>query len=450
MLEEYTKLWEGVLTEVQLSTSKGNFATWFKGTYIIKIDDGTVHVGVPSPFAYDWLSSKFHNETLRALRKLNEHVRALEYIIVKEDDRRRMEEKKKAQVAPTMSIPLDNYYVNKDDNLNPRYLFDNFIVGPFNELAHAASQAVMRNPGTVYNPLFIYGNTGVGKTHLIQAVGNHIKQKFPEKKVFYLTSERFGSEYFNSLQSNSAQQFKDKYRKYDVIIMDDIQFFSNKEKFQEELFHLFNTFINTNRQLVFSSDKHPHHIPDLEDRLKTRFASGMIVDIPVPDHESKMAIFKSKIATYGIGVAEEIIDFLARNVDVSIREMEGMVNIIACQTQLKGRDLTLLEVKNLVKNSSKPKKNVPVKDVVKLIAEFYNVKEDSVYDKTRKKEVVKPRQVIMYILREDFNISFPSIGEKLGHRDHTTVIHSCEKIKEDIKTNHLLAEEISQIRTMLV
>ena len=346
-------------------------------------------------------------------------------------------------------MPLENYYINKDDNLNPRYSFENFIVGPFNELAHAASLAVSKAPGMSYNPLFIYGDSGRGKTHLIQAVGNQIKKEYPDKKVFYLTSERFGSEYFSSLQSNTAQKFKEKYRKYDVIIMDDIQFFGSKEKFQEELFHLFNTFVNSNRQLVFSADKHPNFINELEDRLKTRFNSGMIVDIPSPDHESRMAIFKAKMRSANIEMTEETIDYLAKNIEGSIREIEGVVNTIVCQTQLKEKNLSILEIKNLVKNNAKPKKNTPVKDVIRAIASFYNVSEDSVYDKTRKKEVVKPRQVIMYILREDFNISFPSIGEKLGGRDHTTVIHSCEKIKEDLKSNPILSEELSQIRALI-
>jgi chromosomal replication initiator protein len=345
-------------------------------------------------------------------------------------------------------MPLENYYINKDDNLNPRYSFDNFIVGPFNELAHAASQAVCKSPGASYNPLFIYGESGLGKTHLIQAVGNKIKKDFPDKKVFYLTSERFGSEYFSSLQTNTAQKFKDKYRKYDVIIMDDIQFFGSKEKFQEELFHLFNTFMNSNRQLVFSSDKHPNFINELEDRLKTRFNSGMIVDIPTPDNESRVALFKAKIRNSNMELSNDIVDYLAKHIEGSIREIEGVVNTIVCQTQLKGK-LSILEIKNLVKNSTKPKKNTPVKDVIKAIANFYNISEDSVFDKTRKKEVVKPRQVIMYILREDFNISFPSIGEKLGGRDHTTVIHSCEKIKDDLKSNPILVEELTQIRALI-
>jgi chromosomal replication initiator protein len=346
-------------------------------------------------------------------------------------------------------MPLNDFYVNKEDNLNPRYLFDSFVVGPFNELAHAASRSVVKSPGSTYNPLFIYGNTGHGKTHLIQAIGNHIKKDFPQKKVFYLTSERFGSEYFSSLQTNTTQKFKDKYRKYDVIIMDDIQFFANKEKFQEELFHLFETFYQTNRQLVFSSDKHPNFIPGLEDRLKSRFNQGMIIDIPAPDHESRIAIIKAKSLLSNIDLKPEILDFLATNIESNVRELEGIVNVIVCQTQVKNRPLSLLEIKNLIKNNTKPKKNISIKDVIKLISNFYNIEEESVYDKTRKKEVVKPRQVIMYILREDFNISFPSIGEKMGGRDHTTVIHSCDKVKEDLKTDSSLMEEISQIRAMM-
>jgi len=449
-MNDFAQLWEGVLVEVQGATSKNNFSTWFGGTRIIKIEEGVVHLGVPSPFAYDWLSGKFHNEILRALRKLNDHVRALEYTIVKEDARKKAEEKKKVQDAtPTISMSLENYYINKDDNLNPRYTFENFIVGPFNEIAHSAAQTVVKNPGHSYNPLFIYGGTGHGKTHLMQAVGNHIKKTFPDKKIFYLTSERFGSEYLTSLQENKAQQFKDKYRKYDVIVMDDVQFFSSKEKMQEELFHLFNTFHDTNRQLVFSSDRHPNFIPNLEERLKTRFSAGMIIDIPEPDYESRMAILKAKLDIYSISLSKDIVEFISENIEGSIREIEGLVNTIVHQIQFKGKELSLMEIKALVKNSAKPKKNASVKDIVKIVADFYNIKEDGIYDKTRRKEVVKPRQIVMYILREDFNISFPSIGEKLGGRDHTTAIHSYEKVKEDLKTNPILLEEISQIRGMI-
>lgn len=448
-MNDHAELWEKALVNIELAVSQANFSTWFNETYIIKNEEGIIYLGVPNSFIQEWLYKKFHNTILKTLRELNEQVRGLEYVIVKEGDKRKEAMKKAAQASPTISMPLNDFYVNKDDNLNPRYLFDSFVVGPFNELAHAASRSVVKSPGSTYNPLFIYGNTGHGKTHLIQAIGNHIKKDFPQKKVFYLTSERFGSEYFSSLQTNTTQKFKDKYRKYDVIIMDDIQFFANKEKFQEELFHLFETFYQTNRQLVFSSDKHPNFIPGLEDRLKSRFNQGMIIDIPAPDHESRIAIIRAKSLLSNIDLKPEILDFLAANIESNVRELEGIVNVIVCQTQVKNRPLSLLEIKNLIKNNTKPKKNISIKDVIKLISNFYNIEEESVYDKTRKKEVVKPRQVIMYILREDFNISFPSIGEKMGGRDHTTVIHSCDKVKEDLKSDSSLMEEISQIRAMM-
>ncbi|HEY4494805.1 MAG TPA: chromosomal replication initiator protein DnaA [Candidatus Paceibacterota bacterium] len=448
-MNDYTKLWESALVEIELAVSEANFSTWFRGTFILKQDEGTIYLGVPNSFTRDWLYRKYHAIILRTLRKMDEHIRSLEYMITKDAEKKKVEEKRKIQAMPTISMPLQDYYINKDDNLNPRYVFESFVVGPFNELAHAASKTVVKSPGTAYNPLFIYGNTGHGKTHLIQAIGNHIKKDFPDKKIFYLTSERFGSEYFSALQSNKAHQFKEKYRKYDVIIMDDVQFFSGKDKFQEEFFHLFNTFHESNRQLIFSCDKHPNFIPGLEDRVKSRFNAGMIIEIPAPDHESRLAILRTKALVSNIILEDNILEFLASNVESNVRELEGVVNAIVCQTQLKNRPLTLLEIKSLVKNSTKQKKNISIKDVIKIVSDFYNINEESVYDKTRKKEVVKPRQVIMYLLREDLNVSFPSIGEKMGGRDHTTVIHSCDKVKEDIKTNSVLLEEISQIRAMM-
>ncbi|MES2471035.1 MAG: chromosomal replication initiator protein DnaA [Patescibacteria group bacterium] len=450
-MNDYSKLWEDVLGEMEIAVSPAIFATWFRGTFILKIDEGSVHLGVPSTFCLEWLREKHHNSILRILRERNTEVRSLHYVIIKEGDKRKDDRntKKNNLQMPTITLPIQDHYVNKDDNLNPRYTFETFVVGPFNELAHAASLATANTPGMVYNPLFIYGNTGLGKTHLMQAVGNKIKQLHPQKKIFYLTSEKFGSEYLESLQNNKAQQFKEKYRKYDVIIMDDIQFFSSKEKFQEELFHLFNTFHNTNRQLIFSSDKHPHMIPSLEDRLRSRFSAGMIIDIPLPDQESRTAILRAKCNLSNIHLNDEVIEFLATSIQSNVRELEGVINVVACQTQLKGRPLSLLEIKNLLKNTSKPKKNASVKEVVKIISDFYNIREEAIYDKTRKKEVVKPRQMIMYVLREDFNVSFPSIGEKLGGRDHTTVIHSCEKIKEDLKNNSILGQELSQIRALI-
>jgi chromosomal replication initiator protein len=442
------KLWDSVLVEMELTLSKPNFNTWFKDTYICKQEDGAVYVSVPNAFVEDWLSNKFHNTILKVLRSLSPNIQSLQYLISKDEVKPKQNTIEKG-VVMNRELPIQDIYINKDDNLNPRYSFDTFVVGPFNEFAFAAAQAVIKNPGAVYNPLFIYGNTGHGKTHLIQAVGNHLKNILA-KKVFYTTSEKFAQEYVNALQVNKPNLFKEKYRKYDVLIIDDIQFFSGKFKIQEELFHLFNHMFDNNKQIIFSSDKHPGLIQDLEERLKSRFSAGMTVDIPAPDNESRVAIISAKTSQFTYPVSKEVIDYLAYTISGNIREIEGIINLILCQSQMKNRELTLSEIKTFIKNNPKPKKLISTKEVIKTVAEFYNIEEQLIYDKTRKKEVIKPRQIIMYILREEFNISYPAIGEKLGGRDHTTVMHSCEKIKNDIKNDEILTQEINQLRSIFV
>lgn len=446
---ENKKLWDSVLVEIELSVSKANFSMWFKDTSIVKQEDGIVYLSVPSVFVKDWLNNKFHKSILKSLRGFADYVRGIEYLVSKETPIKKGETGSLAAPQTINELPLQDFYINKEDNLNPRYTFDSFVVGPFNDLAYAASQAIIKKSTIVYNPLFIYGNTGHGKTHLIQAIGNYVKTNSGGKKVYYLTSDRFAQEYINSLNNGKVNLFKEQYRKYDLLIIDDIQFFASKQKTQEEFFHLFNGLHDNNKQIVFSSDKHPNFIEGLEDRVRSRFNAGMIVEIPAPDIESRIQILKKKSSILNLAITPETIEYLAASIEGNIRELEGVLNSILCQTQLKNKELNLNEIKNLIKNSVKPKKLISVKEVVKIISDFYNLEEGVVYKKTRKKEVVKPRQVIMYILREDFNISYPSIGEKLGGRDHTTVIHSCEKIKNDIKTDLILNKEINQIRGMM-
>lgn len=445
-MSENRELWDRALSEIELYVSKANFGTWFRNTIIIKQDGGTVFLGVPNAFVKDWLQNKYHIFILKALRNHAEYIKNIEYVITR-GNKVKVEERPKPIFKN--QLEFSELYVNKDDNLNPKYTFDNFIVGSFNETAYAATRAILKNLGTTYNPLFIYGGTGLGKTHLIQAVGNQIKKDFPDKKVYYITSEKFVIEVVSSIQNNRANAFKEKYRKYDLFIMDDVQFIANKDRTQEELFHLFNSLHDQNKQIIFSSDKIPKYIPNLEERLRSRFEGGMIVDISLPDYESRLAILNSKLKTSDFTPSQETIEYIASVVKGNIRELEGALNTIICQCQLKNRDINLSEVKNLIKNTIKPQKTISIKDVLHIIANFYNIEEKILCEKTRRKEVVKPRQIIMYILREDFNISYPYIGQKLGGRDHTTVMHAYEKIKEEVKNNNLLTQEVEQIRSLL-
>jgi chromosomal replication initiator protein len=446
------KLWTDSLSEIELSISRANFTTWFKNTSIIKEEGGVVYVGVPNEFVKDWLNNKFHKLILKTLINIEEGIRGVEYVISKIDKTSEVDTTKNIKDDKkninNKELPLNDLYINKDDNLNPKYNFNSFIVGPFNELAYAVAQAIITNPGQNYNPFFIYGGTGLGKTHIIQAIGNTIKSKHPQMKIYYVSLEKFAIDYINSIQNKNPNGFKEKYRKYDVIIMDDIQFISGKDKTQEELFHLFNTLYENNKQIIFSSDKHPNFIQGLEERLQSRFASGMIVQINEPDYESRVAIIKAKFTSTGCLVEENVVSYLAEVLNSNIRELEGSLNTIVCQSQLKNKSLSLTEVKELIRNNIKPKKTVAIKDVVNTVASFYGFSEEIIYEKTRRKEIVKARQIIMYILREDFNVSYPLIGQKLGGRDHTTVIHSHLKIKDDLKRSPSLLQEIEKIRIM--
>lgn len=442
------ELWKNCLIEIEPAVSKANFSTWFKNTSIVKEEGGVIYIGVPNEFVRDWLKNKYHKLITKTLADLYDTMRAVEYIITKIDPSKTQQIVKNDINYINKELPLKDLYVNPEDNLNSRYRFDTFIVGGFNELAYAAAQAIIESPGTKYNPFFVYGGTGLGKTHLLQAVGNSIKEKYPNKRVHYITLEKFATDFINSLQGNRANTFKEKYRKYDLLIIDDIQFIGKMEKIQEELFHTFNTFYENNKQIVFSSDKHPNHIPELADRLKSRFSAGMIVDVTEPEYESRIAILKVKMRDHGIDLEPEVVNYVAESIEGNIRELEGSLNTIVCQYKLKNRPLSLNEVKNILKNNIKPKKNVAIKDVVKIVSDYYNIEESSIYEKTRRKEIVKARQVVMYLLREDFNVSYPLIGQKLGGKDHTTVIHSYLKIKGDVKDDPQLIQELEHIRTL--
>jgi chromosomal replication initiator protein len=442
------ELWQNALVQIELGTSEASFRTWFRNTDIVSRDGSTVQIAVPSKIVKEWLMDKHHKLILGTLRSLDNTVRSVEYVVHRSAGEPRRPEKAQPQ-QQNASLDLGQLYIDKRDNLNPRYTFDTFVVGPFNQLAHAAAKAVIERPGLAYNPFFVYGSTGHGKTHLIQAVGNYFKKSHTNKKVFYVSSERFAVDFINAVSRGRANEFKDQYRQYDVLIMDDIQFMAEKERTQEELFHLFNAMHDNNKQIIFSSDKHPALLPGFEDRVRGRLSAGVIMEIPEPDVESRTAIIKAKVEQLGFSLGEDIVTHIAETVRGNIRELEGILNMIVCKSQLKGKAISLPDVRALIKHNVRPNKGVSVEEVVRRIAQYYEVAEKSIYEKTRKKEVVKPRQIIMYVLREEFSVSYPSIGEKLGGRDHTTVIHSCEKIKEEIKRNNSLEQELEHIRSLV-
>jgi len=450
---EKKQLWEKALAEIELSVSRPNFLTWFQNTNISDCGRDIITLNVPNAFAKDWLSGKYHKIIIKALRALFPAIRNVEYVIVSQPP---VSATTSIKYKPAMKISsgepqleFEEIYIDKKANLNPRYTFDNFIVGSFNELANAAALAVTKNPGSSYNPLFIYGGTGLGKTHLLQSIGNRILQENPKAKVQYLTSEKFANEYISSVQSGTAPFFKEKYREHDLLIIDDIQFFSGKNKTQEEFFHLFNALYEANKQIVFSSDRSPKAIPELEDRLRSRFEGGMIADISPPEYEARMAILKAKTSQKDIILADEIIDYIAKNIQSNIRELEGALQSIIAQSKLLNKNLNPQEIKELLQKNIKTRKKITIIHLIKTVANYYNISEKDIFEQTRKKQIVVPRQIAMYLLREDFNTSYPYIGEKFGGKDHTTVIHAYEKISNDIKSNEKIRDDIRQIREMI-
>jgi chromosomal replication initiator protein len=340
--------------------------------------------------------------------------------------------------------------VDSETGLNPKYNFDNFVVGSFNELAHAAGSAVSENPGSLYNPFFIYSKTGLGKTHLIQAIGNKIKDDFQEKKVFYIQAQKFISEIISSIRNNKMDDFKYRYKDIDVLIIDDIQFLSNKEKTQEEFFHTFNNLYEKNKQIILSSDRPPRSISSLADRLRSRFEGGMIADIGNPDTDTRAAILKTKAEEKDFYIPDEVCYFIADNIQRSIRELEGVLNKLIINQQVLKKPVDIDAAKNVLNDINQSNQaNFSFDKIMKAVTSFYDTSEKDVMGSSRKKEIAKSRQIIIYFLRKELNYSYPYIGKKIGGKDHTTVIYSFSKIEKAIKTNNEIKEEISHIRESL-
>lgn len=441
------QLWQIVLNEIELSISRHNFITWFKDTSILSKENGKISVNVPNAFTKEWLENRYAKQLLKILRSHEPEIKEIKFII----NSRQKKIKKPTTVYFNNFDSQEqlNLEINKETNLNPRYTFDSFIRGSFNDLAYAAALSVVKNPGLNYNPLFIYGGVGLGKTHLLQAIGNELT-KTTKFKIKYISSEKFTNDFISAILNHNTEKFKKLYRKVDVLIIDDIQFWAEKEKSQEEFFHTFNSLYEANKQIVLSSDRPPKAIPALEDRLRSRFEGGMIADIGYPDYETRIAILKSKLALKNKSLSEEILDYIATNIKDNIREMEGALNRILSYIDIHNTVPTGKKLEKIFGHIIKvPKKNISFKKVLKTIAEFYDVNEKHILSKNRHQELVKARQILMYFLRKEFNNSYPYIGKKLGGRDHTTVIHACEKIEKEIEKDNGLIEEINSIKQKL-
>lgn len=449
---EKDQLWEKALAEIELSISRPNFLTWFQNTNIADQNNDVVVLNVPNTFVKEWLANKYHKIIIKALRALSPAVRNVEYIITPQtlvNQKIVPRSKPLPKIIDGEQLEFDEVYIDKAANLNPRYTFENFIVGSFNELAYAASQAITKNLGFSYNPLFIYGGTGLGKTHLLQAIGNKVRQDIPNAKVQYLTSEKFANEYVTAMQNNAIPSFKEKYRQHDLLIIDDVQFFSAKFKFQEEFFYVFNALYEANKQIVFSSDRPPKAIVELEERLRSRFEGGMLAAVTPPEYEARKAILQAKAAQKELIIPEEVLEFIANNVQNNIRELEGALQSVLAQSKLLGKIPSLQEAKEMLQKNIKSRRKTTITHLIKTVAEFYSISEKDIFEQTRKKQIVFPRQIAMYLLREDFNSSYPYIGEKFGGKDHTTVIHAYEKIMSSIKSDEKIREDVKQIRELL-
>lgn len=459
-------LWQVALGELELSLSKANFTTWFKNTFIGSFEGGRVCVCVPNAFTKTWLEKKYHDAIAKALRNASQGtireisyrveaknttvLEALSTITIPVHEPPSTQESLSVR-ASTPTVADSQSALASEIGLNPRYTFPGFVVGKNNELAHAACMAVASRPGDSYNPLFMYGGAGMGKTHLLQAIGHHILQTYPQAKVRYVTCERFTNEFISSVRGGKASEFKDTYRNVDVLLIDDIQFLTGKEGTQEEFFHTFNALHQNNKQIVIASDRPPKEIQTLESRLLSRFEWGMMADISRPDFETRVAILEAKTREKNYPLATDLLHLIAGAIQSNIRELEGALNKIIAYHQFKNIQPASHTIEPLLQSFAPniSKRTVTPRHLIDLIIHYYDLKIDDLLGKSRERRFALPRQIAMYLLREEMKCSFPAIGEQLGSRDHTTAMHACEKIGELVEKDEQIKRDISLLRERL-
>ncbi len=442
-------VWKSVLGEIEVSVPHATFMTWFKNTELIEAGEPVV-ISVPNIFAKRQFEVKFDKQVRSVLKNNGLTPQTIAYV-VKSSKRgpisRDRDDEPLLAKKPVQRI--QNTSITPANTLNPRYNFESFIVGSSNDLAYSACQAVVSQMGTKYNPLFLYGGVGLGKTHLIQAVGNAIKAKDPSTNVLYISSETFVKEFLESIRFKK-KGFSDKYRNVDVLIVDDMQFIAGKEKTQEEFFHTFNALHQANKQIIISSDKPPRSIPTLTERLRSRFEWGMAIDIQMPDFETRCAILESKSALAGIELDSQTVEYLANNVKTNIRELEGVLNQMLAYSEMRGITPDISTAEGFVGNVRRSRPHyLTSKQVIDRTAKYFQLSSEEICSAKRDKHIVTPRQIAMYLLRSELHMSFPKIAMELGRKDHTTAIHSVEKIEKAVKLDFSTREHVAEIREQL-
>jgi len=451
------QVWRAALGELQVSLSPANFETWLRDTVLVDVDDNRFKIAVPNGFAKDWLETRYRSLISQTLARIVGYSVQVEFIVRPAGESSGAIGASTGTPAPASSQPvrLEPTRVGAPEgastNLNPRYTFANFIVGSANRLAHAASLSVAERPGHAYNPLFLYGGVGLGKTHLMHAVGNAVIARFPRKRVVYATSEKFTNEFITSIQQGKIDDFRARYRRIDLLLIDDIQFIADKERTQEEFFHTFNAIHEDGKQIVLSSDRPPKAILTLEERLRSRFEWGLIADLTAPDLETRIAILRAKAEEQAVPVGSDVLEFIARKVVSNIRELEGALNRVVAYASMGALPISIELAQAVLSNVLyNPKKRLVTPErIARAVADYYGVHIDALKGQKRDKAIVVPRQIAMFLMREETDVSLLRIGAELGGRDHSTVLHACDKINRELGINDELRRELAAVRELI-
>lgn len=439
-------LWGKTLDIIKSELSEVSFNTWIKSCEPMSISSDTLKISVPNSFTQDILDKRYKDLVANSIKAVCSKLYTIEFIIMSEGYDK--EENKNNSSQTSKSIIVND---EMSSTLNPKYTFNSFVIGNSNRFAHAASLAVAESPAKAYNPLFIYGGVGLGKTHLMHAIGHYILDGNPNAKVVYVSSEKFTNELINAIKDDKNEEFRNKYRNVDILLIDDIQFIAGKERTQEEFFHTFNALHDANKQIILSSDRPPKEIPTLEDRLRSRFEWGLIADIQVPDFETRMAILKKKADVENLNVANEVMGYIATKIKSNIRELEGALIRIIAYSSLTNREVTVDLATEALKDiiSKKQGKHVTIDSIQDVVSSYFNLRVEDLKSQRRTRNVAYPRQIAMYLSRKLTDMSLPKIGEEFGGRDHTTVIHAYEKISENLKTDDSLQHTVNDITKKL-